>query len=161
MLTMLKKNLKLLLAAGIPLAVVLAALLSTFAVFVVMSILFFSGIIKVGQKFRSFMFTVLISVFFISLIFMLLALFLPSVTAMITHQPIFAAISVLFSVIMIIVASLMLLYNFSIIKESVDRGLDKTYEWYGAFALTVTLIWLYMEFLRLFLKLAALFGRRR
>jgi len=140
--------------------VVLAALVSTFVVFAVMSVLFFTGVIKVGRKFRSVLMTVLFSVVVISILFTLLALFVPAVQALL-YNPAFAGISVLVSVGMVILASLFILFDLSLIKEAVDAGLDKSYEWYGAFGLTVTLLWLYMEFLRLFLKLAALFGRRR
>ena len=141
--------------------VVLAALLATFTVFVVMCILFFSGIVKVGQRFRSIMMSVLISVFVFSLLFMLMLFILPGLLGNFMDSPIFLVISIGISVIMIVVASLFILFDLSLIKEAVDGGLDKHFEWWGAFGLTVTLIWLYMEFLRLFLKIAALMGRRR
>ena len=139
--------------------VVFAALLATFVVFAVMSVLFFTGVIKVGQRFRAVMRTVLISIFFFSILFFLLMLFVPSLNHMMWNNPLFLLLSIGISVVMIIVASLMLLFDLSLIKEAVEGGLDKHYEWWGAFGLTITLIWLYMEFLRLFMKLAALVRR--
>ena len=142
--------------------VVMAALLSTFTVFVVMSVLFFTGIVKVGQKFRSVMMSVLISVFIFSLLFTLMLWIMPGLrNAMTDAGGMFIWISIGISVLMIIVASLFILFDLSLIKEAVDGGLDKSFEWWGAFGLTVTLLWLYMEFLRLFIKIAAIAGRRR
>jgi len=141
--------------------VVFAALLATFTVFAVMSVLFFTGVVKVGHRFRSVMRAVLISVFIFSLLYMLMILIMPSMRAMFTNNPLWPLLSIGISVVMIVVASLFILYDLSLIKEAVDNGLDKYYEWWGAFGLVVTLMWLYVEFLRLFLKLAALFGRRR
>jgi len=142
--------------------VVVAALLATFVVFGVMLTLYSTGIVKVGQRFRSFLFAALISAVIFSFLFMLLALFVPSLNALATGgNPLFLILSIVISAVMVILASLYILYDLSLIQESVEAGLDKSYEWYGAFALTVTLLWLYMEMLRLFLRLAALFGRTR
>jgi len=141
--------------------VVFAALLATFTVFAVMSVLFFTGIIQVGHRFRSVMRMVLISVLVFSLLYMLMIFIVPSLFVMFTNNPLWPLLSIGISVVMIVVASLMLLFDLSLIKEAVDNGLDKHYEWFGAFGLVVTLMWLYIEFLRLFLKLAALVGRRR
>lgn len=51
------------------------------------------------------------------------------------------------------VAALNLILDFSFIEESARRGAPKYMEWYAAFGLMVTLIWLYMEILRLLSKL--------
>jgi uncharacterized YccA/Bax inhibitor family protein len=53
----------------------------------------------------------------------------------------------------VVIAALNLVLDFDIIKQGVDRGAPKYMEWYGAFALTVTLVWLYLEILRLLSKL--------
>jgi len=141
--------------------VVFAALLATFTVFAVMSVLFFTGIVQVGHRFRSVMRAVLISVLIFSLLYMLMIFIMPGMLSAFTNNPLWPLLSIGISVIMIIVASLMLLYDLSLIKEAVDNGLNKHYEWFGAFGLVVTLMWLYIEFLRLFIKIAALVGRRR
>src|SRR6202161_689027 len=62
-----------------------------------------------------------------------------------------------FSVVVVIVASLNLILDFDFIESGVSAGAPKYMEWYGAFGLMVTLIWLYLEILRL---LAKLNGRR-
>ena len=51
------------------------------------------------------------------------------------------------------VASLNLVLDFDYIEDGADKGLPKYMEWYGAFSLMVTLIWLYLEILRLLAKL--------
>lgn len=57
------------------------------------------------------------------------------------------------SVFIVIVAALNLVLDFDFIETGVNRGAPKYMEWYGAFGLMVTLVWLYIEFLRLLAKL--------
>lgn len=59
------------------------------------------------------------------------------------------------SVIVVIVAALNLILDFDQIEQGVRYGAPKYMEWYGAFGLMVTLVWLYLEILRLLMKLAA------
>jgi uncharacterized YccA/Bax inhibitor family protein len=58
-----------------------------------------------------------------------------------------------FSLIVVAIAALNLVLDFDFIEQAADRGAPKYLEWYGAFALMVTLVWLYMEILRLLSKL--------
>ncbi len=58
-----------------------------------------------------------------------------------------------FSLIVIVVASLNLILDFDFIETAAREGAPKFVEWYGAFGLMVTLIWLYIEILRLLTKL--------
>ncbi|MBT7376740.1 MAG: Bax inhibitor-1/YccA family protein [Candidatus Marinimicrobia bacterium] len=60
---------------------------------------------------------------------------------------------ILFSVGVIIIASLNLVLDFDFIEKGTEMGAPKYMEWYGAFGLMVTLIWLYLEILRLLAKL--------
>tara|TARA_Y100001980_G_C14533040_1_gene309235 strand:+ start:366 stop:1103 length:738 start_codon:yes stop_codon:yes gene_type:complete len=61
--------------------------------------------------------------------------------------------SIGFSVIVVIIAALNLVLDFDFIEEGAEKGAPKYMEWYGAFGLLVTLIWLYLEILRLLAKL--------
>jgi uncharacterized YccA/Bax inhibitor family protein len=61
--------------------------------------------------------------------------------------------SIGFSVIVVIIAALNLVLDFDFIEEASEKGAPKYMEWYGAFGLLVTLIWLYLEILRLLAKL--------
>ena len=57
-----------------------------------------------------------------------------------------------FSLVVVVVASLNLVLDFDFIENGAERGAPKYMEWYGAFGLMVTLIWLYLEMLRLLAK---------
>ena len=62
-------------------------------------------------------------------------------------------ISVGFSVFVVIIAALNLVLDFDFIEQGAEIGAPKYMEWYAAFGLLITLIWLYMEILRLLAKL--------
>ena len=61
--------------------------------------------------------------------------------------------SIGFSLVVIVIAALNLVLDFDFIEEGAEKGAPKYMEWYGAFGLLVTLIWLYLEILRLLAKL--------
>ena len=58
-----------------------------------------------------------------------------------------------FSLFVVVIAALNLVLDFDFIETGVEQGAPKYMEWYGAFGLMVTLVWLYLEFLRLLAKL--------
>jgi len=60
---------------------------------------------------------------------------------------------ILFSMFVVVIAALNLVLDFDFIETGVERGAPKYMEWYGAFGLLVTLVWLYLEILRLLSKL--------
>ena len=62
-------------------------------------------------------------------------------------------LSIGFSIVVVIIAALNLVLDFDFIEEGAENGAPKYMEWYGAFGLLVTLIWLYLEILRLLAKL--------
>ena len=62
-------------------------------------------------------------------------------------------LSIGFSLFVVVIASLNLVLDFDFIEEASEQGAPKYMEWYGAFGLLVTLIWLYLEILRLLAKL--------
>jgi uncharacterized YccA/Bax inhibitor family protein len=66
-------------------------------------------------------------------------------------------ISIGFSVLVLVLASANLVIDFDTINNGVKNGAEKHYEWYGAFALMSTMVWIYLEALRLLAKLT---GRR-
>jgi uncharacterized YccA/Bax inhibitor family protein len=63
------------------------------------------------------------------------------------------AIGIGFSVFVVIIAALNLVLNFDFIENGARAGAPKYMEWYGAFGMMVTLIWLYFEILQLLSKL--------
>ena len=58
-----------------------------------------------------------------------------------------------FSLIVVTIAALNLVMDFDFIEKGAELGAPKYMEWYAAFGLMVTLIWLYIEILRLLVKL--------
>ena len=62
-------------------------------------------------------------------------------------------ISIGFSLFVVVIASLNLVLDFDFIEEASEKSVPKYMEWYAAFGLMVTLIWLYLEILRLLAKL--------
>ena len=58
-----------------------------------------------------------------------------------------------FSLFVVAIAALNLVLDFDFIEQGAEQGAPKYMEWFGAFALMVTLIWLYLEILRLLAKL--------
>jgi uncharacterized YccA/Bax inhibitor family protein len=61
--------------------------------------------------------------------------------------------SIGFSLFVVVIAALNFVIDFDFIEQGSKQGAPKYMEWYGAFALMVTLIWLYIEFLRLLSKI--------
>ena len=64
-----------------------------------------------------------------------------------------STMGILFSGFVVVIAALNLVLDFDFIEEGAEMGAPKYMEWYGAFGLLVTLIWLYLEILRLLAKL--------
>ncbi len=64
-----------------------------------------------------------------------------------------SGMGIAFSFVVVIVAALNLVLDFNLIEQGAPEGAPKYMEWYSAFALLVTLIWLYVEILRLLAKL--------
>jgi len=125
--------------------IVLTAVLATIAVFVVMLVLFVTRTITVTNKLRSIIIgaTLGIAVFYFASI--LLALFGVQIPFVWDG----GIGGILFSVFVVGIAALNLLLDFDMIERGVAMGAPKYMNWYGAFGLMITIIWLYMEILRL------------
>ncbi len=61
--------------------------------------------------------------------------------------------SILFSLGVVVIASLNLVIDFDFIEEGAEKGAPKYMEWYGTFGLLITLVWLYLEILRMLAKM--------
>jgi uncharacterized YccA/Bax inhibitor family protein len=121
----------------------------TFGTLFVLLVLYRSGVIKVTQKFRLGVIAATGGIFFFYLAQMLLGFF------GIQFYSINGAgvIGIGFSLIVVAVAALNLVLDFDFIEQGVQAGAPKYMEWYGAFGIMVTLVWLYIEILRLLSKL--------
>ncbi|MCM1265022.1 MAG: Bax inhibitor-1/YccA family protein [Candidatus Gastranaerophilales bacterium] len=129
--------------------IVIQAVIATFATMFSMLVLFRLRVIQCTDKFRSIVFTATISVAVLYLIQWIASFFHYSIPA------IFGAgtVGIGFSAIVVIIAALNLILDFDFIEKGSQNMLPKDYEWYGAFGLMVTLVWLYLEILRLLAKL--------
>lgn len=65
-----------------------------------------------------------------------------------------SGVGIAFSAVVVVIAALNLILDFDLIETGAQSGAPKYMEWYGAFGLMVTLIWLYLEILRLLAKLS-------
>jgi len=63
-------------------------------------------------------------------------------------------IGILINLVIIVIAALNLILDFDFIEKGAQMDAPKYMEWYGAFGLMVTLIWLYIEFLKLLARFA-------
>ncbi len=64
-----------------------------------------------------------------------------------------SALGIGFSAVVVVIAALNLILDFDLIEQGAAQGAPKYMEWYGGFAMVVTLVWLYLEILRLLSKL--------
>ena len=59
------------------------------------------------------------------------------------------ALAIIFSLVCIVIASMNLVMDFDMIERGIRNGADQKFAWYASFGITVTLVWLYIEILRL------------
>ena len=135
--------------------IVPTAVLATFTVLGVMLALYSARIIRVTETFRSVVIGATIAIFLFYIGSFAISFFWPAVY----QTPVYASgpIGIIFSIFVIGIAAMNLALDFDLIETGVDAKAPKYMEWYGAFALLVTIVWLYIEILRLLAKLA---GRR-
>lgn len=125
--------------------VVIQAVGLTFGTMAALLLAYRSGIIKVTDKFRLGVVAATGGIFLVYLADMILHLFGIGVPFINDS----GALGIGFSVVVVTIAALNLVLDFDFISQGARAGAPKYMEWYGAFALMVTLIWLYLEILRL------------
>lgn len=129
--------------------IVIQAVLATFAAMFSMLFLYKMKFIRCTDKFRATLLTAMLSICLIYLIQIIASFFGRSIPQIFTASP----IGIGFSIIVVAIAALNLILDFDFIEQGPNKLLEKKYEWYGAFGLMVTLVWLYLEILRLLAKL--------
>jgi uncharacterized YccA/Bax inhibitor family protein len=115
-----------------------------------------SRLIKVTENFRLGVFAATGAIALFYLVSMVLGFF--GIRIPLIHQA--GPIGILFSVVVVVIASLNLVLDFDFIERGAAMGAPKYMEWYGAFGLLVTLVWLYLEILRLLSKIMGSKGRQ-
>lgn len=129
--------------------IAIQAVLITFAVFFTMLALFVTRIIRVTESMRAVIMGATVGVMIFYLISFVLGLFG-------VHLPLFTSSSMLsigFSILVAGIAAFGFLLDFDNIEQMSRSSMPKYYEWYGAFGILVSLVWLYIEILNLLIKL--------
>jgi uncharacterized YccA/Bax inhibitor family protein len=125
------------------------AIILTFGTLFCLLAAYKSGVIKATENFKLGVVAATGAICLIYVVDLILGLFHHHIP-MITGN---GVMGIGFSVIVVGIAALNLILDFDLIERSAQSGLAKYMEWYSAFALMVTLIWLYLEILRLLAKL--------
>lgn len=126
--------------------IAIQAISGTFLAFIVMLFLYRVKAIRATEKFRATITTALFTIMILYLVNFIGSFFNFSIPFISGSS---SQMSILFSGIVVVIASLSLILDFDFIEKGAANLLPKDYEWYGAFGLTVTLVWLYVEMLRL------------
>ena len=132
---------------------VLTAVGLTFGVALAMFLLYNFRIIRPTQKFKSIIMSSILGIGLFYLITIILNAFGVHMQFMsITDS---SPLGIGISLFVVAIASLSLILDFEMIEVGADTGAPKYMEWYGAFGLLVTMVWLYIEVLKLLSRLAS------
>jgi uncharacterized YccA/Bax inhibitor family protein len=121
----------------------------TFGTLFVLLLIYRTGVIKVTQQFRIGIFAATGGIALFYLMEMVLGMFGVRFAAINGSSP----IGIAFSLFVCAIAALNLVLDFDFIERGVQAGAPKYMEWYGAFGIMVTLVWLYLEILNLLSKM--------
>jgi uncharacterized YccA/Bax inhibitor family protein len=122
----------------------------TFGVAIAMFLLYNFRIIKATERFKSIIFTATAGIAIFYLLTLVLRLFHVNIPFMYDSS----ALGIGLSIFVVAIAALNLIIDFDMIERGADMGAPKFMEWYGAFGLLVTMVWLYVEMLRLLSRFA-------
>ena len=131
--------------------IVLQAILLTILVLISMLFAYRSKIIKPTENFKLGVFSALMAVFLLYIVGFIMSFFGSGIPILNPNNS--SLISIGFSVLIVILGAFCLVIDFDFIEEGAEKGVPKYMEWYGAFGLLVTLIWLYLEIIKLLAKL--------
>jgi len=123
----------------------------TFGVALAMFLLYNFRVISATERFKSIVFTATLGIGIFYLITMVLRMFGVNVSFMYDSS----LLSIGISLFVVGIAALNLIMDFDMIEQGAERGAPKFMEWYGAFGLMVTIVWLYIEMLKLLSKLSS------
>jgi uncharacterized YccA/Bax inhibitor family protein len=125
--------------------IVIQALTGTVMVAVGMLIVYKIGAIRVTPRLTRIVVAATIGAFGLMLVNLLAYLFTPNGLGLRSG----GALAILFSLVCIAIAALNLVIDFDVVERGIRNGADQKYAWYASFGITVTLVWLYIEILRL------------
>ncbi len=129
--------------------IVMQAVLLTFGTAIAMFVLYRFRIIRATERFKSVIFTATAGIAIFYLLAMVLRMF--NVDIAFIHEG--SLMGIVFSLVVVGIAALNLILDFDRIEQGVASGAPKFMEWFAAFGLLVTMVWLYLEILRLLSKM--------
>ena len=129
--------------------IAMQALALTFGILATLLVCYKSGLILPTQNFRLMLVSAIGGIMILYLVNFVMSFFGSTLNFLTSNSP----MSIGISLIITGVAALSLVLDFDFIEEGAEKGMPKYMEWYGAFSLMVTLIWLYLEILRLLAKI--------
>ena len=131
--------------------IVFNAIMITLSILISLLFAYRSGIIKATENFKLGVFAATGGIVLVYIFSFIASFFGAGFSIMNPSNG--SLLSIGFSLLVIVIASLNLVLDFDFIEEGAEKGAPKYMEWYGAFGLLVTLIWLYLEILRFLAKL--------
>ncbi len=131
--------------------IITQAVALTFGVVIAMYLLYNFRIIQATQKFKTIVITATLGLALFYVIALVLGLF--GINIPFLHEG--STFGIIFSLIVVGLAAMNLILDFDMIEQGSNMGAPKYMEWYGAFGLLVTIVWLYLEILRLLSKFAS------
>ncbi len=130
--------------------IVIQAILGTLAIFVSMYILYSIRVLRPTPTFNKIVTSLTASIMILYMISFVISMATPYEMPLL-HSSSLMGIGL--TVFILVIAALNLIMNFGFIEQSVQNQTPKVGEWWGAFGMLVTLIWIYIEVLRLLIKL--------
>ncbi len=130
--------------------IVANAALITFLTLFMMLFLYKTGIIKATETFKKVIFTATASIMLFYFASIIISIFNPNFISIWNTGMLGIGLSIVFCAI----AALNFILDFNFIEEGAQKMAPKYFEWFGAFSLLVTIIWLYLELLRLLAQLS-------
>lgn len=130
--------------------IVLQAVALTFGTLFALLFAYKSGLIKVTENFRFGVVAATGGIAIAYFISFILGMFGVEIGFMHSNGP----IGIIISLVIVVVAALNLVLDFDFIESGAKQGAPKYMEWYASFGLMVTLVWLYLEMLRLLSKIS-------
>ena len=121
----------------------------TFGTLAALLLAYRSGLIRASENFKLGIFAATGGIAILYLVSMVMGFFGKSIPLIHGSGP----IGIGFSLVVVVIAALNLVLDFDFIERGAESGAPKYMEWYAAFGLLVTLVWLYLEMLRLLAKL--------
>lgn len=138
------------------LSIAAMALMITFGILVASIILYSNHRLRLSTGFLKVFFIITFGILIASILFSIISLILLLTSGVnLWLMYLYSPLSILISVVMVLVSAVYVYMNIQSVSELVENGTDKKYEWYISFGLVMSIIWLFLEILRLLIRILA------